>query len=117
MDTRIPEGYKSWTELAKVLPGQDDLLHNDRRFVSVVLIPRPVNKLSELTNEPKFVEKFETDILSLKVRSFDELSKILLEKRDIPDLRRRLSQLEDARVLNAVDGIGRIISKILDLYE
>ncbi len=118
VDMRLPTGFKSWAQLAKNVANQDDLnLRNDNILIrcnkQYQSIPVEEYTESHMTNEA-----FECDVLTLKIRAFDELKDIL------PDYESLLNMKRDIRMLkyhahqdpNQETGMEKLIEKLLKLY-
>lgn len=90
-DIRLPEGYSSWTQLSKFIMSQDEInvSRNSDVFYSVCNAPN-----WESNNHEVLVhENFRCDVLTLKVRAFDELNEILPDVEDLLDAKNQMMYL------------------------
>ena len=72
-DSRLPEGYDSWTQIAKDLPNQDRLI-------------RVTEKRISFTPDVFCEEIFEADRDTLKIRAFDEIREVIPSIEDMEQM-------------------------------
>lgn len=118
IDMRLPKGYKSWTELAKNVANQDDLnLRNDNLLIKINRQYQSI-PVEDYTESHTVSEAFECDVLTLKIRAFDELKDIVPDHQSLLRLRDEIMMLKYSthQDPNQETEIEILINKLLKLY-
>ena len=118
-DIRLPEGFDSWTQLAKNVMSQDEINMNDNKakFYQVVTLS-PFLADSKPDDMPNH-ERFECDVLTLKLRAFDELKDIIPDAEELQQAKHEIfyamhqggnpHSLQENKAIKLLDSILKLV--------
>lgn len=118
-DIRLPEGFDSWTQLAKNVMSQDEINFNDNKqvFYRVVSLS-PFLADSKPDDMPNH-ERFECDVLTLKLRAFDELKDIIPDAEELQQAMHEIfyamhqggntHSLQESKAIKLLDSILKLV--------
>jgi hypothetical protein len=123
-DIRLPEGFSSWFAVAEKTMNQDfynhRILSGDVDAQIPVFFDSDIVKLKQeyqdTTTGAIGIEYFESDLLTLKVRAFDELNEIIPDAEELIKMRNYVGMLISRIALSDEDRpVLKMIDKLISL--
>jgi len=120
-DIRLPEGFHSWLALASNLLNQDH--YNFRAMNEPAQAPVFLDDQSKVYQDTRsqdtgsVIERFESDILTIKIRAFDELNAVIPSLEELLIMRNFLGMYANLSANTKIEDVPvfKLIDKLIDM--
>ena len=122
-DVRLPYGFDSWTQLVKDIVTQDEINFNNNKgkFYHTVIVSPELKDCKPYAVDIADHESFECDVLTLKLRAFDELKEIIPNAEELRNAKYELynfmsqgvipQELNENKAIKLIDNMLKLLGK------